>query len=105
MLFRNHQVAPAELEALLVSHNAVQDAAVVSKLDERRGELLTAFVVLQPQQSATEEELQHYVAGIIGPLAQFKIITITRKSNSTQDVEYCMPPTFQHMLFLRDIEL
>ena len=65
-LFRNHQVAPAELEALLVSHTAVQDAAVVSKLDERRGELPTAFVVLQPQQSATEEELQHYVAGILG---------------------------------------
>jgi len=59
-----HQVAPAELEALLVSHAAVQDAAVISKPDERRGELPTAFVVLKPQQSATQEELQNFVAGI-----------------------------------------
>jgi len=62
------------LEALLVSHTAVEDAAVVSKLDERRGELPTAFVVLKPQQSATEEELQRYVAGILDLAAQFLII-------------------------------
>ena len=62
------------MEALLVSHTAVEDAAVVSKLDERRGELPTAFVVLKPQQSATEEELQRYVAGILDLAAQFLII-------------------------------
>jgi len=69
-------VAPAELEALLVSHTAVQDAAVVSKLDERRGELPTAFVVLKPQQSATEEELHHYIAGIPDLPAQFVTIVV-----------------------------
>jgi len=63
MFICSGEVAPAELEALLVSHVAVQDAAVVSKLDERRGELPTAFVVLKPQQSATQDQLQHYVAG------------------------------------------
>jgi len=63
-------VAPAELEALLVSHAAVHDAAVISKPDERRGELPTAFVVLKPEQSATEQELQHYVAGILYFAAQ-----------------------------------
>ena len=56
-------MAPAELEALLMSHVAVQDAAVVSKSDERRGELPIAFVVLKPQQSATQDELQQFVAG------------------------------------------
>ena len=60
-------MAPAELEALLVSHTAVQDAAVVSKPDERHGELPTAFVVLKPQQSATEDQLKQYVAGILYP--------------------------------------
>jgi len=46
-----------------MSHVAVQDAAVVSKSDERRGELPIAFVVLKPQQSATQDELQQFVAG------------------------------------------
>jgi acyl-CoA synthetase (AMP-forming)/AMP-acid ligase II len=39
------QVAPAELEALLVQHPAVADAAVVTSLDARRGEVPVAFVV------------------------------------------------------------
>jgi len=64
MFIRTRQMAPAELEALLVSNAAVQDAAVVSKVDERRGELPTAFVVLKPKQLATQQELQHYAAGI-----------------------------------------
>jgi len=59
----NRQVAPAELEALLLSHAAVQDAAVIGKSDERFGELPTAFVVLKPNHSTTQKELQQFVAG------------------------------------------
>jgi acyl-CoA synthetase (AMP-forming)/AMP-acid ligase II len=40
-----HQVAPAELEALLVTHPAVADAAVIRRPDERRGEVPVAVVV------------------------------------------------------------
>jgi len=43
------QVAPAELEAHLLSHPLVYDAAVVGKPDERAGELPVAFVVLKAQ--------------------------------------------------------
>jgi acyl-CoA synthetase (AMP-forming)/AMP-acid ligase II len=39
------QVAPAELEALLVTHPAVADVAVVGRPDERAGERPVAFVV------------------------------------------------------------
>ncbi|KAJ3341964.1 hypothetical protein HDU93_003785 [Gonapodya sp. JEL0774] len=42
------QVAPAELEALLVEHPAVADACVVQIPDERRGEMPRAYVVLKP---------------------------------------------------------
>ena len=41
------QVAPAELEALLTTHPAVADAAVVGRPDERSGERPVAFVVLR----------------------------------------------------------
>jgi acyl-CoA synthetase (AMP-forming)/AMP-acid ligase II len=40
-----YQVAPAELEALLVTHPAVTDAAVIGRPDERHGEVPVAFVV------------------------------------------------------------
>lgn len=39
------QVPPAELEALLLGHAGVMDAAVVGKADERAGEVPVAFVV------------------------------------------------------------
>jgi acyl-CoA synthetase (AMP-forming)/AMP-acid ligase II len=40
-----YQVAPAELEALLLAHPSVADAAVVGRPDERHGELPMAYVV------------------------------------------------------------
>jgi len=63
MRIMSQQVAPAELEALLMSHVVVQDAAVIGRQDERAGEVPTAFVVLKPSCSISEAELQHYVAG------------------------------------------
>jgi acyl-CoA synthetase (AMP-forming)/AMP-acid ligase II len=39
------QVAPAELEGLLLTHELVYDAAVVGRADERSGEVPVAFVV------------------------------------------------------------
>jgi acyl-CoA synthetase (AMP-forming)/AMP-acid ligase II len=42
---KGFQVAPAELEALLLTHPAVADAAVISRPDERAGELPVAYVV------------------------------------------------------------
>ena len=57
------EVAPAELESVLLRHDSVLDAAVVSLPDERAGELPTAFVVLKPTTTATPQQLQHFVAG------------------------------------------
>ena len=42
---KGFQVAPAELEALLLTHPAVADAAVISRPDDRSGELPVAYVV------------------------------------------------------------
>jgi len=49
-----YQVAPAELEALLVSHPDVADAAVIGRPDEARGEVPVAVVVATgPLEEAT----------------------------------------------------
>ena len=57
------QVAPAELEALLLSHPGVQDAAVVGLPDEVAGELPKAFVVRKAGCDVTEENLKQFIAG------------------------------------------
>lgn len=61
--YKGFQVAPAELEALLLSHPAVGDAAVIGIPDVEAGELPKAFVVLKPGTEATAEELIEHVAG------------------------------------------
>ncbi len=63
MIFLIPQVAPAELEALLLTHPAVADAAVIGIPDEEAGELPKAFVVLKGTEKATEEDIAQFVAG------------------------------------------
>ena len=57
------QVAPAELESVLLSHPAVADAAVVGVPDPTAGELPFACVVLKTDMRASSEEMMNYVAG------------------------------------------
>ena len=54
-------MAPAELEAHIITHPAVADVAVIGIPDEEAGELPKAFVTLKPGQSATEQDIQAYV--------------------------------------------
>jgi acyl-CoA synthetase (AMP-forming)/AMP-acid ligase II len=58
--YKSMQVPPAELEAVLLSHPAVADAAVVPLADADAGEVPRAFVVRKA--AATPEELMAYVA-------------------------------------------
>ena len=60
-------VSPAEVEAALVSHEAVLEAAVVGKEDEQKLVKPKAFVVLKPGKQATIEELQNYVKSKLAP--------------------------------------
>jgi acyl-CoA synthetase (AMP-forming)/AMP-acid ligase II len=63
--YKGYQVAPAELEALLVSHPAVADAAVVGSPDEEAGEVPKAFVALRA--AASVDELLGYVSDRVAP--------------------------------------
>ena len=58
--YKGYQVAPAELEAVLLAHPAVADVAVIPSPDEEAGEVPKAFVVLQGE--ATADELMAFVA-------------------------------------------
>jgi benzoate-CoA ligase len=60
-------VSPAEVEAALVSHEAVLEAAVVGKEDEQKLVKPKAYVVLKPGKQASTEELQNYVKTKLAP--------------------------------------
>ena len=57
------QIAPAELESLLVQHPSVADAAVIGIPDDRAGELPKAYVVLKEGTLATEEQIANSIHG------------------------------------------
>jgi acyl-CoA synthetase (AMP-forming)/AMP-acid ligase II len=63
--FKGFQVAPAELEALLLSHPAIADVAVIPSPDEEAGEVPKAFVVLKGE--ATPEGIMEWVAERVSP--------------------------------------
>jgi acyl-CoA synthetase (AMP-forming)/AMP-acid ligase II len=56
------QVAPAEVEAVLLGHRAVLDCAVFGVPDERAGEVPVAAVQLDPAVAVGEGELERLVA-------------------------------------------
>ena len=58
--YKGLQVAPAELEAVLLSHPAVADAAVIPIADADAGEIPKAFVVTRG--ALTSDEIMAYVA-------------------------------------------
>ncbi|MBT8214734.1 MAG: 4-coumarate--CoA ligase family protein [Acidimicrobiia bacterium] len=60
--YKGFQVPPAELEALLLTHAAVADAAVIPVPDLEAGEIPKAFVVLRPGAEATGQQLMDHVA-------------------------------------------
>jgi acyl-CoA synthetase (AMP-forming)/AMP-acid ligase II len=63
--YKGFQVAPAELEALLLSHPAIADAAVIPCADEEAGEIPKAFIVMKGE--ASDEEIMSYVAEQVAP--------------------------------------
>ena len=68
--YKGMQVAPAELEALLLTHPAVLDAAVIRKADEEAGEVPKAFVVLKSDEASrttTAEAIMSFVAERVAP--------------------------------------
>lgn len=78
--YKGYQVPPAELEALLMTHPAIADAAVVGYLRESDGEELPrAFVVLQPavepgDPEASAEALMEWVAERVTPYKKIRMV-------------------------------
>ena len=75
--YKGFQVPPAELEALIVTHPAVADVAVIGIPEIEAGELPKAFVVLKPGESATAEDIQEFVAGHVASYKKIRLVEFT----------------------------
>jgi acyl-CoA synthetase (AMP-forming)/AMP-acid ligase II len=65
--YKAFQVAPAELEAVLLTHPSVADVAVVPSPDAEAGEVPKAFIVVKDGHGMTEGEALGYVAARVAP--------------------------------------
>jgi fatty-acyl-CoA synthase len=70
ILSGGENIAGSEVERVLYDHDAVLEAAVVGRADDRWGEVPVAFVVLRPDATATAEELTEHCRA---QLARFKV--------------------------------
>lgn len=67
---KGQQVAPAELEALLLTHPEVLDVGVTGIPDEMMGELPIAFIVRKENSNTSEQQFQKFVAENVAPYKQ-----------------------------------
>jgi acyl-CoA synthetase (AMP-forming)/AMP-acid ligase II len=72
--YKGYQVAPAELEGLLLTHPAIADAAVIGLADEDAGEIPKAFVV--PSGPLTPDEVTAFVAEHVAPYKKVRAVEL-----------------------------
>lgn len=83
--YKGYQVAPAVLEAVLLEHPSIADAAVIGALDEDGQEVPKAFVVVQQGAELDADAVIAHVAGRVAPhekVRQVEFIDAIPKSTS-----------------------
>lgn len=74
--YKGFQVAPAELEALLLTHPGIADAAVIGVYNDDGNEVPHAYVVRQPTSpDLSEGEIAMYVAERVAPYKRVREVT------------------------------
>jgi malonyl-CoA/methylmalonyl-CoA synthetase len=70
------KVGAGEVEAALLEHPAVAEAAVTGEGDDRLGQLIVAWVVLRPDQRSdpTARDLEDHVASLLAPHKRPRVV-------------------------------
>lgn len=75
--YKGYQVAPAVLEAVLLSHPQIADAAVIGVKDDDGQEIPKAFVVLQSDAELSEQDVMDFVAGRVAAHEKVRRVAFT----------------------------
>ncbi|KAG4397698.1 hypothetical protein AAZX31_10G187300 [Glycine max] len=70
-----YQVAPAELESVLLSHPLIVDAAVIPVEDEETGQIPMAYVVIAAGSELSEDQVIQFVAGEVAPYKKVRRVS------------------------------
>jgi 4-coumarate--CoA ligase len=75
--YKGFQIAPADLEAVLVSHPDILEAAVTAAQDKEAGEVPVAFVVRRHGSMLSHEAVMDYVAEQVAPYKKVRKVVFT----------------------------
>jgi acyl-CoA synthetase (AMP-forming)/AMP-acid ligase II len=78
---KGFQVAPAEIEGLLLKHPEIEDAAIIGVAAKREGdgESPKAFVVRKANSNLTEAEVKAYVASTLAPYKHLGFVSFIKE--------------------------
>ncbi|KAH0971874.1 hypothetical protein GBA52_024030 [Prunus armeniaca] len=65
--YKGFQIAPADLEGVLINHPEILDVAVAGAMDEESGEVPVAFVVRKHRSELNHEAVMDFVAAQVAP--------------------------------------
>ena len=78
--YKGYQVPPAELEALLLTHPLIADAAVIGVNDAGGEEVPKAFVVRQAGAELSADDVMTFVAGRVAPYREGRVVEFSEVS-------------------------
>ncbi|ERN13647.1 hypothetical protein AMTR_s00049p00103270 [Amborella trichopoda] len=81
--YKAYQVAPADLEDVLLSHPEIANAAVVPYPDEEAGQIPMAFVVRKPQSFLSEAQVMDFIAKQVAPYKKIRRVVFTNSIPKT----------------------
>ncbi|KAK1284581.1 4-coumarate--CoA ligase-like 5 [Acorus calamus] len=81
------QVAPAELEAILLGHPQIRDAAVIPIEDEKAGQIPMAYIVRADNEEITEDQIIQYVAKQVKPMLHDRLVAPYKKVRKVEFID------------------
>lgn len=73
--YKGLQIAPAELEELLLCNPEIEDSAVIPYPDEEAGEVPMAFIARKPASNLTEEDVMEFVGRQVAPYKKIRRVS------------------------------
>ncbi|KAG5059070.1 4-coumarate--CoA ligase-like 6 [Glycine soja] len=77
--YKGFQIAPADLEAVLILHPEIVDVAVTRAMDEETGEIPVAFVVRKVGSVLSPKHIMDFVAEQVAPYKKVRKVFFTDK--------------------------